>query len=70
MEYSSIFENIIKSFINLTKPSTTNFSMNIKPKNKLYFLFTILIIIIALLGVYSTTLVSTKNSSQRKKKKK
>lgn len=54
MEYSSIFENIIKSFINLTKPSTTNFSMNIKPKNKLYFLFTILIIIIALLGVYST----------------
>lgn len=56
MEYSSAFENIIKSFINLVsgKQDVSKFSINIKPKNKLYAMFIILIIIIAILGIQST----------------
>jgi len=56
MEFSSVFENIIKSFINLVsgKQDVSKFSINIKPKNKLYAMFIILIIIIAILGIQST----------------
>lgn len=56
MEFSSVFENIIKSFINLVsgKQDVSKFSINIKPKNKLYAMFIILIIIISILGIQST----------------
>ena len=56
MEFSSVFENIIKSFINLVsgKQDVSKFSINIKPKNKLYAMFIILIIIITILGIQST----------------
>lgn len=56
MDFSSVFENIIKSFINLVsgKQDVSKFSINIKPKNKLYAMFIILIIIISILGIQST----------------
>jgi hypothetical protein len=56
MEFSSVFENIIKSFINLVsgKQDVSKFSINIKPKNKLYAMFIIIIVIITILGIQST----------------
>lgn len=56
MEYSSAFKNIIQSFISLVsgKKEASNFSINIKPKNKLYAMFIIIIVIITILGIQST----------------